>query len=151
MTNRVYTVSLTDLSVSTIKTLIQITAGATVPLEIVRITLMAYTSTTLTQIPVKLLRKSVAATMTSTYTAKKNGPSDDPAASALCEINATVEGTDSDLLRQGVFNVLNEWWLLPAEDERPFVEPTTIIGFKLPVAPSPAIELSCDIIFKEKP
>ena len=82
--SRVYVVSMTRVAVTAAITLLQIVAGATVPLQIIRATISQTNLTTaITAVmqAVQLNRKSAAATVTS-FTPLKKGPVTDPAASA---------------------------------------------------------------------
>lgn len=151
--SRVYTVSMTRVAVTGAITLIQILAGATVPLQIIRAVIAQTSSTTSTQQPVQINRKSAAATVTS-FTPKLNGPITDPAASAVggsakTGTNASGEGTDSDILHQDVWNYLNGFLYLPTPKEYPFVDAAGIIGLKFPVAPGSSVTITGDLIFEE--
>src|SRR5260221_411085 len=139
--NRVYTVSMTRITIPTaVTTLIQILAGATVPLQLIRALVAQSSSTSSTQLPIEICRKSAAATVTS-YTPRKNGPSTDPAASAVGGVsatgtNASAEGTNSDILIQDVWNYLNGWlWIPTSPKEYKFVDAATILAMRFPVAP----------------
>jgi hypothetical protein len=152
LASRVYTVSLTRATITTAITIIQIVAGATVPLQIIRVECGQDNSTTSTQQMLQLNRKSAAATVTS-FTPIKNGPTTDPSASAVggtaaTGTTATAEGTDTNIIRQWVFNYLNSVMWLPSPQERVFVDPTGIIGVKFPTAPSSA-RFSADVVFEE--
>lgn len=151
--SRVYVVSITRLSVTAAITLIQIKAGATVPLQIIRATLGQTTSNISTQQAVQINRKSGTATVTS-FTPLLTGPATDPAAAsvggtAATGTNASAEGTDTDILRQGVLNYPMEWLYLPTPKEYLFVGAATFIGLKLPVAPSASTAFTADIVYEE--
>ena len=151
--SRVYVVSMTRVSVSGAITLIQIKAGATVPLQIIRAVIGQTSSTTSAMQAVQLNRKSAAATVTS-FTPIITGPVTDPAASAVggtaaTGTNASVEGTDGNIIKQDVFNVLNGWLFLPTPREYPFVDAASIIGLKLPVAPGASTTFTADCLFEE--
>ncbi len=151
--SRVYTVSMTRVAVTGAITLIQVLAAAAVPLQIIRVTLAQSSSTTSTQLSVQINRKSAAATVT-TFTPLKNGPATDPAASAVggssaTGTNASGEGTDTNILRQDVFNYLNGWMFLPTPKEYLFVDPAGFIGLKLPVAPGSSVTVTADLVFEE--
>jgi hypothetical protein len=148
---RVYVVSMTRVSVTVAISLIQVVAGATVPLEILRAVIGQTASTTSTQQAVQLNRKSAAATVTS-FTPIKQGPVTDPAAAAVggttaTGTNASAEGTDSNIVRQDVFNFLNGWLFLPTPNEFPFVDAASIIALKFPT--TPALTCTADLIFRE--
>jgi hypothetical protein len=151
--SKVYVVSLTRVAVTGAITLIQIVAASTVPLQILRAEIGQTSSTTSTQQSIQLNRKSAAATVTS-FTPIKQGPSTDPAASAVggtsaTGTNASAEGTDTNILRQGVFNFLNGWLFLPTPPEECYVDAAGIIGLKLPVAPGSSTTFSADVVFQE--
>lgn len=151
--SRIYTISMTRVAVTVGITLIQVVAGATVPLQIVRGVIGQTSSTTSTQQPVQINRKSGAATVTS-FTPLKNGPTTDPAASAVggtaaTGTNASAEGTDSNIIRQDVFNYLNGWLFLPTPKEYIFVDAASIIGLKLPVAPGSSVTITADLVIEE--
>jgi hypothetical protein len=144
---------MTRVAVTVGITLIQVVAGATVPLQIVRGVIGQTSSTTSTQQPVQINRKSGAATVTS-FTPLKNGPTTDPAASAVggtaaTGTNASAEGTDSNIIRQDVFNYLNGWLFLPTPKEYIFVDAASIIGLKLPVAPGSSVTITADLVIEE--
>jgi hypothetical protein len=150
--SRVYKVALVNVSVSTGITLVQIKAGATVPLQILRSTVSQSSSTTSAALRVQINRKSAAATVTSA-TPVLLGPVTDPAASAVggtsaTGFTATAEGTDSALLIEDGFNVLNGWVFLPTPKEYLFVDAASIIGLKFPVGPS-ATTFEAMMIFEE--
>src|SRR5205085_12557520 len=109
--------------------------------------------TTSTQQSVQINRKSGAATVTS-FTPIKNGPSTDPAASAVggtsaTGTNASAEGTDTNILRQFVFNYLNGWLFLPSPKEWLFIDAATIVGLKFPVAPGSSVTITADLVIEE--
>ncbi len=150
--SRVYKVALAAVSVSSAITLIQIKAGATVPLQIIRATISQSSSTTSAALRATINRKSGAATVTSATPALL-GPSTDPAASAVggtsaTGTNASAEGTDSALLIEDGFNVLNGWVFLPTPKEYLFVDAATFIALRFPSAPS-ATTFEAMMIFEE--
>lgn len=151
--SRVYGVKLTRQAVTAAITLIQLKAGASTPLEVLRCHGAQSSSTTSTQLPVQINRKSAAATVTP-YTPLRHGPSDDPAAKAVggtsaTGVNASAEGTDTDILWQDVWNYLDGWLYIPTEREKPFVDAAGILGVKLPVAPGASVTLTSDLVFNE--
>lgn len=151
--SRVYAVALSAVSVSAAISLIQIKAGATVPLQIIRMTIAQSSSTTSTQQRAQINRKSGAATVTSA-TPVICGPVTDPAASAVggtsaTGTNASAEGTDGNITFQDVFNYLNGWIYLPTPKEYLFTDATGIVALKLPVAPGSAVTLVSNAIFEE--
>jgi len=151
--SRLYKVTLSAVSISAAITLIQLKAGATVPLQIVRATISQSSSTTSTQQRAQINRKSAAATVTSA-TPIILGPVTDPAASAVggtsaTGTNASAEGTDTNTTFEDVFNYLNGWVYLPTPKEYTFVDATGIIGLKLPAAPGSSVTLVANVLFEE--
>lgn len=151
--SRVYTISMTRVAVTGAITLIQYKAGATVPAQIIRAVIGQTSSTTSTQQPIQLNRKSGAATVTS-FTPILNGPTTDPAASGVggtsaTGTNASAEGTDGNIVRQDVFNYLNGWLFLPSPKEWTFIDAAGIMGLKFPVAPGSSVTITADLIIEE--
>jgi hypothetical protein len=151
--SRVYVVSMTRVSVTGAITLIQIKAGASVPLQIIRAVIGQTSTTTSAQQAVQINRKSAAATVT-TFTPVITGPVTDPAASAVggasaTGTNASAEGTDSNVVKQDVFNYLNGWQFLPTPKEYTFVDAASILALKLPVAPASSTAFTADCVFEE--
>lgn len=61
----------------------------------------------------------------------------------------TGEGTTPiDLIEDG-FHVQNGWLYLPVPEERIVIQPSSIMGIRLPVAPDAAMGLACGMIFGE--
>jgi hypothetical protein len=123
-------------------TIIQIKAGASTPLELLRAHISQGLSETSTQENIQILRKSAAATVTS-FTPLAYGPNTAAAAAAggtaATGITATAEGTNGDILVNEAFNILNGWTWVPASDaERIFVPAAGIIAMRFPVAPASA-------------
>lgn len=126
------------VSISTAITVIQIKAGASA-LEILRASIGQKGSTTSTIERIGLVRKSGAATVTSA-TPLKLGPGD-PSSLAVggtsaTGITATAEGTDTDILVDECFNIVNGTWAwLPTPEERIRVPQGGIVGLKFLTAP----------------
>lgn len=154
LSSRVYSVHMTRVAVTGAITLLQIKAGATVPLQLIRASISQSSSTTSTQLPGQINRKSAAATVTS-FTPKLNGPVTDPAASAVggtaaTGTSASAEGTDGDILFQDVWNYLTGFVFAPGTTrEFKFVDAAAIIGLKLPIAPGASVTLTADGLFEE--
>lgn len=119
------------------KTAMQIKAGASNPLEILRVSITQRGGTTSEQIQAQLLRKTAAATVTS-LTPLKMDPSAPTAGAAggtaATGTNASGEGTDGDVLIQEGFNVLNGFLYLPVPEERIKVPAGGIFAVKFPDA-----------------
>ena len=151
--SRVYVISMTRVAVTAAISLLQITCGSTVPAQIIRAVLGQTSSTTSTQQAIQINRKTAAATVTA-FTPLKNGPTTDPAASAVggtsaTGTNATAEGTDGNILRQDVFNYLNGWLFLPTPKEYIFIDAPTSIALKYPVAPGASLTTTADYVMEE--
>jgi hypothetical protein len=151
--SRSYVVSMSRVAVTAAISLIQVLAGATVPLQILRVVIGQTSSTTSTQQSVQINRKSGAATVT-LFTPLKKGPVTDPAASSVggtsaTGTNASAEGTDANIIKQDVFNYLNGWLYLPTPKEWDFVDATGIVALKLPVAPGSSVTLTADFVYEE--
>jgi len=136
---------------ATASTLLQIKAGASA-LEILRATVGQKGSTTSTIERVGLVRKSAAATVTSTTALKMNAG--DPAAlavggTAATGITASAEGTDTDILVDENFNIVNGTWTwLGTPEERIRVPQGGIIGLKFLTAPG-SQTWYCSLKFRE--
>lgn len=135
---RTYVVNSAAVTISTAITIIQIKAGAN-PLWLLRAAITQDNSTTSVQERVRILRKTAAATVTST-TPLLYDPAD-PAALAVGStsgtgVTGTAEGTDGDVLVGRCFDVRVgfEWIATPLEMIR--VPPSGIIALKFPVAPA---------------
>ena len=151
--SRTYVVSMIRVAVTGAITLIQIKTGATVPAQLLRAVIGQTSSTTSTQQAVQINRKSAAATVTS-FTPLIKGPVTDPAASAVggtsaTGTNASAEGTDSNIIKNDVFNYLNGWLYLPTPKEWDFIDAASIIGLKFPVAPGSSVTITADVVFEE--
>lgn len=135
----VYVVNNLAVTISTAITIIQVKAGATTPLWLVRVRLTQKGSTSSAQERVQILRKSGTATVTS-FTPLLINPNSAAAAAvggtAATGITATAEGTDGDVLVDTGFNVLNGFEWIPTPMEMIQVNPATFIAMKFPTAPA---------------
>ena len=136
-----YVVNHNRIVVSTAITILQIKAGAAASLDVAEFSLMQTLSETSQTEVIQIVRKSGAATVTS-FTPLKLNPGDPAAAAvggtAATGITGTAEGTDTDVLDEWGFNVLNgvAWVYIP--ELRVHVAAAGIIGLKFPVAPTSA-------------
>ena len=140
-----YIVNHNAIVVSTAITIIQIKAGASTPLELLRAHISQGLSETSTQEQIQILLKSAAATVTSQSPGLwPNGGAGPVAAAAVggtaaTGITATAEGTDGQILVNEAFNIVSGWtWVASSEKERIFVPAAGIIALKFPVAPASA-------------
>lgn len=142
-------------TISTAITILQLKAGTNFPLEILRAALTQDSSTTSAQERFSLLRKSGAATVTAasagTTLCKYNpaAPTSDVALGTTSTgITASSEGTDSDILVDRGFNVINgiEW--LPTPEERIIVPVGGFLAMKFLTAPASHVWFA-EIVFRE--
>jgi len=128
----VYTVAFSGV-ITTAKTLIQIKAGASSALELLRASITNTTVDASDSGSAEILRKTAAATVTS-FTPLLYDPSDQAAkavgGTTATGHTATAEGTDGDILVDEGFNVLNGWLWLPTPEERITVPQGGIIALK---------------------
>lgn len=139
------------ITVTAAVTLLQVKAGATFPLELIRASVTNATSETSDTLHAQVLRKSVAATVTS-FTPLLVNPTY-PVAKAVGGTAATghtgsAEGTDSDILDEEGVNVLNGYRQIWLPEERPVVAAAGIIALKSALAISSA-DLVCIMVFGE--
>ena len=137
----IYTINHNAIVVATAITIIQYKAGATNKAAVVRFRVGQGLSETSTQEQIVLLRKTVAATVTS-FTPIENDP-DGPVAfgaggTAATGITASAEGTDGDLLVDAPFNILNGFEWVRSDRYEIMVPAAGIIALKFPVAPASA-------------
>lgn len=114
-------------------TILQVKAGATSALEVLRAWCTTYGVDTDDRMRLQLLRKSAAATVTS-LTPVLMDPSDQAAkavgGTAATGHTATAEGTDTDILIDEGASVLAGWTWLPTPEERILVPAGGIIAMK---------------------
>ena len=149
----VYVVRLASTAQTTAKTLIQIKAGAA-PIDIIRCEVGQVTKTTSELLSIQLLRKSAAATVTSA-TPLLVSSTTQPAALAIggatsTGTNASAEGTDTDILYEEVWNILNgSWVFLPVPEERHRIPQAGFWGLKLATAPAASMSIEAVVTFEE--
>jgi hypothetical protein len=151
MSRGVYSVHASIAAVTTAKTLLQIKAGASTPLEILRAWCTNGDVTADDQMEIQLIRKSAAATVTS-FTPILFDPSDQAAkavgGTSATGYNASAEGTDGDIVWREAASVLAGWIYLPTPDERAMVAPGGIIAMKSNITVA-SMTMICGIIFRE--
>ena len=147
----VYTAHINNVSVTGAITLVQVKAGTTSSCEILRAWCSQETLNASDQQPIEIIRKSVAATVTS-FTPLLLRPGDAAAdavgGTAATGTDASAEGTDGDIVHLDAFNILNGWFYVPVPEERIIVPPAGIIGLKFPIAPS-AMDVFAGIVWRE--
>lgn len=148
----VYSVYMNAVSVSGAITLVQIKAGTSRAVEIMRATVAQSASSASAMQRIQINRKSAAATVTSfTALAARMGDSaaDAVGGTSATGTNASAEGTDTNILIVDVFNVLNGWLWIPTPEERITVPAGGIIGLKFPAAPGSALTITASMTFAE--
>ena len=147
-----YVVRLTPTAQTVSKTLLQIKAGAA-KIVLVSVKLYQKTKTTTEFLDIQVLRKTAAATVTSFTPVKKN-PNDPTSlavgGTAATGTNASVEGTDGDILHEDTWNVINGSWLyLPVPEDREEEQQGGIIAVKLNTAPAASMTIGAIASFLE--
>lgn len=148
----VYIAYMNAVSVSGAITLVQVKAGTSRAVELLRVSVSQSGSTSSTMQRIQINRKSAAATVTSfTSLAMRNGDSaaDAVGGTSATGTNATVEGTDTNILIVDTFNILNGWLWVPVPEERITLPAGGIIGVKFPAAPGAALTVTASIVFAE--
>jgi len=152
MSGRVYSVIMEQVAQTAAKTLVQIVAGSNNGIEILRAWITMGDLDAADQSEAEILRKSAAATVTS-FTPRRYNPDDALSkaigGTALTGTDATVEGTDTDVIHSEGFNTLTGFlWVPSTMEDRIFVPGGGIIGLKLQRAITSAI-LTAGMVFKE--
>jgi hypothetical protein len=147
-----YIVRLAPTALTAAKSLIQIKAG-NAGLEVLACCVFQTTKTSSELWNLSVLRKTAAATVTA-FTPLKLAPND-PASlavggTAATGVNATAEGTDSDILHDDGWNVLNASWLwMPVPEDRPWVSNTGMLALKLQTTPAASTTVGAWIKYRE--
>lgn len=152
MSNYLYVVRLNPTAQTAAKTLLQIKAGAA-KIALVSVKLYQKSKTSTEFLDIQILRKSAAATVTSFTPIKKN-PNDPTAlavgGTAATGTNASVEGTDGDILHEDTWNVINGSWLyLPVPEDREEEQQGGIIAVKLNTNPAASMTIGAIASFIE--
>jgi hypothetical protein len=148
-----YEVRFAAAAITAAKSIIQVKAGAAAAIEILSARIFQVTKTTSEMLNVQLLRKSAAATVTS-FTPLKMDPNDPTSnaagGTAATGVNATAEGTDGDILDEGMWNVLNgEWTYVPVPEDRIWVPAGAIVALKLATAPAASMTIGAVLRYAE--
>lgn len=151
----VYVLANNGLPTSGAVTLVQLKAGANGICEVLRASISQQPGVTSTQVSAALLRKSTGATVTTaaagTHIKKMNPASpgaDCSTGTAATGVNASAEGTNTDLSIQRGFNVLNGLEWLPTPEERFVVPIAGICGLTFLLAP-PSATYYGELVFRE--
>jgi hypothetical protein len=134
-----YQVQLLRTSISTAITVVQVKAAANASIDISDIAATMRASTTSAMETLQLVRKSAAASVNASTVFQRN--TGDPAPSAAASssangVNASAEGTNTDVVDEWSFNVLNglAWVYIP--ELRIHVAAAGILGLTFPSAPA---------------
>ncbi len=140
-----YAVVNNGVSISTAITAVQYKAGTNGAAEILRASATQGSTATSAQPACSLLRKSAGATVTTgvagTTVVKQNpiNPTTDASlGTAATGITATAEGTNGEQFISDGANDLNGYVYLPAQEERPIVAVSGIVGVTYLTAPQSA-------------
>ena len=150
-----YTVNLVNTSVSAAITLIQIKASSTQPLQLIEARCTQSGSTTSAMQRIQIARiPTTFGTVTSTTPLLEN--TIDPAAGAVggtsaTGVNASAEGTYTDVLVDWDFNVLQGFLWQPVLEDRIWVPASGGIGMRFPAAPGSALTIDAQLKFIEYP
>lgn len=138
MLGRAYTIQ-EKQTVSTAITVLELTAAAGQPLEVLRAWVSNTSVTTSAQCDVAVLRKTATVTGAATPpTPVELGGGGDTSASFTVKHLATAEGTDGDVLYGDGVNSLNGFLFIPTPEERPVVPGSGLIALKFITAPTNA-------------
>lgn len=136
-----------EISVASLTTILQVTAGPTCPFIVLDSAVTQQGSTTSVQTGVRLVRKTVNASVTTATIGTnlfKLRTGDPNPALALATTGtgwmmtgaAGAYGTDGDVPGGDGFNVLNGWAYLPVPEERLFVPASGTIALVFPITPT---------------
>ncbi len=148
----IYTVRMNAVAVTAAQTLIQIKAGAAA-LDLLELKISQVTKADNELLEIQILRKTVAATVTSFTPVKANGL--DPLALAIggtaaTGVDASAEGTDGDILEEDVWNVITgSWRYLDIPEGRFRCPQAGIIALKLQTAPAASMTIGAVAKFLE--
>ena len=147
----VYVISQLISGVTAAKTLLQIKAGTTSPLHLIRASITNASVEVSDTMHAQVIRKSAAATVTS-LTPKLVNPIYPVAkavgGTAATGHTATVEGTDGDIIDEEGVNVLNGYRQLWLPEERPVVDAAGFIALKSTIALT-SVDLIAVMVFGE--
>ncbi len=114
------------------RTLLQVTAGAVRSIRLLSAFLGQSGTTTNQQVRVRILRKTVSATVTA-FTPAPMEPGDS-AFTGTSGNNASAEGTDGTVLAEDVWSALSGWVYKPIPEEFIGAPGAGILAIKIPVA-----------------
>jgi hypothetical protein len=131
---RTYTVQIppTVIALAGVKTLIQVVAGTNRGFRLLSAYLGQTASTTNQQVRVRILRKTAAATVTAFTPIRL--VADDTAFTGTAGNNATVEGTNGDVVVEDMWSALSGWVYKPNSEEYIQVPGAGILAMVIPAA-----------------
>ena len=150
---RMYSVSFLDVAVVAAQDLINLTATASMALEVLRIEGSQRSLTAWEMKPIKLIRNLATVTAGAGGTAPtpvkvNNG---DAAATFTARVNDTTAqtGTTSTILFASGFEFLNGYFKVFTPDERLVIAPSQGFAINLPTAPSASTLMSFSVLVRE--
>lgn len=132
---RTYTVPLTPTALTVAngaRTMIQVVAGTNRSFRILSAYLGQTASTTNQQVRIRILRKTVAATVTAVTPGSI--VVNDTAFTGTAGYNASAEGTDGQVLIEDMWSALSGWVYKPIPEEFIEVPGAGIVAIKIPAA-----------------
>jgi hypothetical protein len=146
---RTYSTPIPSRAVSTAITLLQVIAGTNNGIRLIGGYIQQNPiSTPNQQQRIRLLRKTVAATMTNAIVPVPFSPSDS-ASFATAGDTASAEGTNGVVLLDDSFSVLTGWWWKPREEEFVEVKGGGIIALVFPAAPGAGFSWTGELVYQE--
>ena len=144
--SRVFVAMSEGQSYSAARSVVEVTADSTHALVLMEAWIENEDSETSNQLGVRLLRKTVAGTGSSVtpLNRRETGAND---FGGTARHNMTAEGTASDVLHRGGFNVLNGRHELPIPEGEFVIPPSGIIALELMTAPLAATIFSAGLVF----
>lgn len=147
MTGRSYIILLENVSVSTLRTLIEFTNASTKVCEVLRAWVTQTNSEVSTQEEVEMIRKSAAGTGTSATPAPTDGS--DTAFGGSARVNCTAEGTTGTRVWREGMNILSGWLYQPVPEERIVVPGSGILALRWAQTPEAAIDVTAGMVLRE--
>lgn len=151
---RVYTMCVSNVSVSAVQDLMALYAGSSGALEVHEFVIGQITATTVGNLRIRLVRLPATVTAGSVGSAGviNKSRSGDAAATVTGRINDTTQATTSGtavVLRGDVYNPINGYQFLPAPEDRPACNPSEAVVVSLDTAPGSAETMNASITFGE--
>ncbi len=147
MMGRSYVVLMENIAVTTLRTLLEITAPSNRLAELIEAWVTQTDSETSTQEEIEIIRKTVAGTGTAETPEPLSANSGAAGSTSLS--NCTGEGTLGNRVWREGFNILSGWRYQPVPEARIWVPPSGIVGIRFAQAPEASINVTCGLVFAE--